>query len=198
MAPSDRSLSLVTGPALREQPAPFSERSDDDLMLLARGGVDGSFSELVRRHQKHTLRVAFRYLGEPALAADVAQNTFVAIFHALATYKAQGHFQAYLYRVLLNQCRMAQRSARVQARALETLSLSRELDATAVLARERRRDVERALQQLSQKLRDVVLLRYGADLGYQDIAGVLEIPLGTVKRRLFVAMGKLRDTLEEP
>jgi RNA polymerase sigma-70 factor (ECF subfamily) len=62
--------------------------------------------------------------------------------------------------------------------------------------RERFRDVQVALGGLSEKLRAVVLLRYSADLGYDEIADTLEIPVGTVKRRLFDAMTKLREAVE--
>lgn len=191
-------LSLVAAPVPATGDLGLAGRSDDDLMLLSRAGVDGSFAELVRRHQARVLRLAFRYVGDLALAADVAQSTFVKVFHALPQYRARGTFKAYLYRILLNQCRMARRSARVQSRALETLSIARDTDVTAVLMRERRRDLESALAQLSQCLREVVLLRYGADLDYAEIAETLAVPLGTVKRRMFVALAKLRDTLEEP
>jgi RNA polymerase sigma-70 factor (ECF subfamily) len=67
----------------------------------------------------------------------------------------------------------------------------------AILARERQRDVDAAVARLRDKLRDVVLLRYSAGLSYEQIAVTLEIPTGTVKRRLFDAMERLRQSLEE-
>ena len=67
-----------------------------------------------------------------------------------------------------------------------------------VLQRERQRDLERAVAGLSTKLRDVVVLRFCAELNYDEIAETLDIPMGTVKRRLFDAMAKLREELEEP
>ena len=65
-----------------------------------------------------------------------------------------------------------------------------------ILQRERERDVEAALARLSDKLRDVVVLRYSAGAGYEEIAATLAIPVGTVKRRLFDAVEKLRRLLE--
>ena len=65
-----------------------------------------------------------------------------------------------------------------------------------LLAQERRRDLERALSSLTDKLRVVVLLRYWGDLDYEEIAEILAVPLGTVKRRLFDAMAKLRELVE--
>ena len=180
---------------------PADARSDDDLMLLARANVPGAFSALVARHQRRALRVAGRQLG-PAVrpaAADVVQNTFIDIYRALPRYQARGQFGSFLFRVLLNQCRMAQRSARIEARKRE-LSATAPADAppheSAVLARERERDTEAALARLGTKLRDVVVLRYTGELSYGEIAAALEIPHGTVKRRLFDAMKKLRKLME--
>jgi len=191
-----RRLSLVATPTEREPPG-LEERSDDELMLFARGGHDAAFSTLIRRHQARTLRLALRYLGREALAADVAQDTFVEVFRALPQYQAHGKFRAYLYRVLLNRCHMAWRAARSEQRALEFIGENTsEIDDAELLLRERFRDVQVALGGLSEKLRSVVLLRYSADLGYDEIAETLEIPVGTVKRRLFDAMTKLREAVE--
>ena len=193
-APKESALRLA---AQRLAAQGLAERSDDELMLLARGGLDAAFDTLIRRHQRPVLRVALRYLGEAALAADVAQNTFVALLRALPDYRANGQFKAFLYRILLNQCRMARRSERSFQRALDQASNATEQDAHAVLFREQRRDVERALLRLSDKLREVVVLRFGADFNYDEIGETLRIPTGTVKRRLFTAKAKLREMLEE-
>ncbi|HEY6724621.1 MAG TPA: sigma-70 family RNA polymerase sigma factor [Polyangiaceae bacterium] len=172
-------------------------RSDDELMLLARSGLDGAFDALIRRHQRPVLRVAVRYLGEAALSADVAQNTFVALLRALPDYRAHGQFKAFLYRILLNQCRMARRSERSFQRALDQASNATAAGAHEVSLHEHRRDVEQALLRLSDKLREVVVLRFGADFNYDEIGETLGIPTGTVKRRLFSAKAKLREMLEE-
>jgi len=174
----------------------FEHQSDDDLMRLAREGVDSAFDELVRRYQVELLRVAARHLGGSALAPDLAQNTFIQVYAALDRYEARGAFRAYLHRVLLNQCRMARRSAQISSRALEHSEISRSADEPQVLEREKWRDLERALNRLSEKLRDVVVLRYCGDLDYEEIAQALSVPVGTVKRRLFDAMAKLREIVE--
>lgn len=170
-------------------------------MLLARGGVVAAFDELVRRHQQVVLNVAARLVGQATAAPDVVQNTFLAVYRALPQYQPLGKFPAYLYRILLNQCRTMRRSAHVEVNALAAL-LHPKLEhdpppEDQILARERQRQVESALNELSPKLRKVVVLRYSAGLSYDEIADTLSIPLGTVKRRLFDAMGKLRHALED-
>jgi len=176
--------------------SPFKGQSDDDLMKLARSGVDSAFDELVRRYQLELLRVAARHLGSRALAPDLTQNTFLQVYGALDRYQARGAFRGYLHRVLLNQCRMAHRSARVSQKALEQSEFEPSADDSQFCERDKRRDLERALNRLSDKLRDVVVLRYCGDLDYEEIAETLAVPIGTVKRRLFDAMAKLRELVE--
>src|SRR5262249_23542096 len=139
--------------------------------------------------------------GRGAPATDVVQNTFLEVYRALARYQPRGRFTSYLYRVLLSQCSMAQRRARTEARAAALPAppapVAPPSQEAAILARERERDVEAALGRLGAKLRDVVLLRYSAELRYEEIAEALAIPVGTVKRRLFDAMERLREMLEE-
>jgi RNA polymerase sigma-70 factor (ECF subfamily) len=194
-------LTLIPPSSPRGGEEPVEERSDDDLMLLARGGVASAFATLVRRHQARALRVVARRLGRGAPAADVVQSTFLEIYRALPRYQPRGKFPSYFYRVLLRQCAMVRRSAGVEARAALVMPAApAETAATqeaAILARERERDVEAALARLSTKLRDVVVLRYSGELSYDEIADVLDVPLGTVKRRLFDALEKLRDVLED-
>ncbi|HEY3353149.1 MAG TPA: sigma-70 family RNA polymerase sigma factor [Polyangia bacterium] len=179
----------------------MESRADDDLMLLARGGVTAAFDTLVRRHQQRVLRVAFKYLGIAAPVRDVAQNAFLEVYRALPHYEPRGRFASFLYRVLLNQCRIEVRRRRshdeaVRASYEEPAPPPRSDD--EVLAGERRREVERAVARLSPKLRDVVVLRFGADLSHPEIAEALHIPVGTAKRRLFDALEKLSALLERP
>jgi RNA polymerase sigma-70 factor (ECF subfamily) len=182
----------------------LDERSDDDLMLLVGGGHPGAFEVLVRRYQARVLRVAGRRLASAATAREVAQETFFKIFQTATRYQPRGLFSAYLFRVLLRECAMAARSAGAERRRLDR---AWELDAglepaTAVppeeliLRRQRDRDLQEAVTRLSPKLRDAVTLVYFAGLSYQDAAETLRIPMGTLKRRIFDALEKLRCATE--
>lgn len=179
------------------------ELGDDELMLLARGGRGVAFDELVRRHQRRVLGVAARYVRELAQARDVAQNAFLELYRALPRYQPRGAFTSFLYRITLNQCRMARRTARAEDRRVEAAALQLtddvepETSEARILAREREREAQRALDGLSERLRAVAVLRYSGDLSYQEIAEVLGTPVGTVKRRLFDALEQLRQRLVE-
>lgn len=171
-------------------------------MLLARGGRREAFDELVRRHQKQVMRIAARYLGDAAGAADVAQATFVELYRSLPRYKAQGRLSSYLYRILINQCHMVKRARRSEGRAFDSLSsepaAAVHVPDQAILERERTREVELALAALSPKLRDVLVLRFTGEVAYEEIAAILKLPLGTVKRRIFDGIEKLRTIMEGP
>jgi RNA polymerase sigma-70 factor (ECF subfamily) len=195
-----RSGQIIPFHEKKREPAPLSHHDDDELLLLARGGKSAAFDEIVRRHQTRALRIASKYLGQTALAKDVTQNAFIEVYRALPRYKPVGRFQAYLYRVLLNQCRMSRRSSRLDERTSKRYAGDPRPDPEQpegqILAQERRREVEHALEQLSTKLRVVLVLRFGGDLSYREIAEVLDLPLGTVKRRIFDALERLRRTME--
>ena len=169
---------------------------DDQLMALVREGRLSAFDELVRRHQTQVIRIASKYFGNEALAKDVSQNTFLAVYRSAHRYQGRGRFGAYLYRVALSQCHMTRRSLRRQKEPIfteaapEATTTSNAVD--DLLAREAHQRVQHAVDRLSDKLKSVVVLRFGGELSYQEISETLGLPLGTVKRRLFDALGKLR------
>lgn len=202
MAPVSKVIPLR--PEMGDEPKPVAleERTDDALMLLARGGVRAAFDTLVRRHQSFALSVAYKYLGSWAAARDAAQNAFLDIYRSLPRYRAEGRFRGLLHRAVVNHCRMAHRAASSERRALEArarmaLVESEAGDDNAILARERSRELARGLARLSQRVRMVVVLRFAGGLSYREIADALKIPLGTVKSRLFLGLEQLRDVLTE-
>lgn len=175
-------------------------RSDDELMVLARGGRPAAFDVLVRRHQASALKVAARYLGSPADARDACQNAFLEVYRSLTRYQPQGSFVFYLRRVLLNQCRMLGRSAATRIRIAGVSSVdvpvAARLPDEALLAKERARALTSAVCELSDKLREVVALKYAGEHSLEETAAILELPVGTVKSRLFSAMDKLKGNVE--
>jgi RNA polymerase sigma-70 factor (ECF subfamily) len=197
---ADKVIPFPGRKALERGNRPLSELGDDELMLLARGGIGEAFDALVRRHQASVLRVAAKLLGRVELAKDAAQRTFLEVYRFLPRYQARGKYQRFMYRVLMNQCRMVGREAvkekklhaRLSTAPMENGSLPEE----RILARERRRELERLLAKLSRKLREVVVLRFSGDLSYDEIGGILDLPVGTVKSRLFSGLGKLRQMMK--
>lgn len=172
------------------EPQVEAELTDDALVDEARQGSMPAFERLVRRHQARALRVAARYSSDASLAQDIAQSAFLELHRSLCRYEARGQFSAYLCRIVINQCRMEGRRRR---RPLAWLLAG---EPRTMASPDEAPDLQHALAQLSDKLREVVVLRYSGDLDLAEIAQALDLPLGTVKRRLFDAMAKLRQTLE--
>jgi RNA polymerase sigma-70 factor, ECF subfamily len=171
-------------------------RDDDALMALARTRRE-AFDVLVARHQQALLRIAAKYLGDAASARDACQATFLEVYRARASYRPSGRFPFFLRRALLNQCHMVARRGRTEAR-LESLDVGPDAPVppdALILAEERRRLVEAEVSKLGEKLRAVVVLRYAGGHSLEDIAEVLEVPVGTVKSRLFAAMKALERAL---
>ena len=129
--------------------APLGLRTDDELMLLAADGSAPAFEVLVRRHQARVLRVAARYLGDASTAGDVAQNAFLELYRVQHRYEPRGRFVAFLFKIALNQCRMAARAAAAGRRARLELCLA-ETSAAKPSFPEDSRDLQRALNQLSE------------------------------------------------
>ncbi len=194
-------LSLVESRQLNSDGSPrtLAEREDDELMLLTRGGVEAAFEQLVQRHQLAVLNFADKFFNNPDLSIEAAQECFTDLFRASQHYKAQGKFKPFLYRVLLNRCRLLYRSVKSQTRWYNPHPLTPEIPNAEdlIIAQERRIEVNRALAKLSKKLREVLALRFGSDLSYREIAEVLDIPMGTVKRRLYDGIEKLRQVMQE-
>jgi RNA polymerase sigma-70 factor (ECF subfamily) len=197
---ADKVIAFPGRKALEHGDRPLGGLADDELMLLARGGVDEAFDVLVRRHQIGVLKVAAKLLGSVELAKDAAQRTFFEVYRFLSQYRARGKYKRFMFQVLMNQCRMVGREAQRDKRILERVAAepvaSGDLPDAHILARERRLELERLLMKLSKKLRVVLVLRYSGELSYQEIGEVLELPLGTVKSRLFSGLEKLRRLMK--
>lgn len=178
----------------------LDRRDDDALMAIAKSGSDGraAFEVLVARHQHAVLRIAAKYLGDVSAARDACQTAFLEIFRDRHAYRAQGRFPHYLRRVVLNQCHMASRHAKtVRLASSDPPPISPTQPDEAILAEERRRVIDAEIAKLNDKLRDVVVLRYAGEHALEEIATILELPVGTVKSRLFSAMQVLGETLKE-
>ena len=179
----------------------LDERDNDELMLLARGGMNEAFDELVKRHQQIVSRVGIKYLGNVSLARDVTQNSFVELYRFLPKYRPCGKFVSFLNRIVINQCRMVVRSRVYERKAILEFagqpSSGSTMPEEQLLARERRRDVERALKRLSPKLREVLILRFTGELSYKEIAETLGLRLGTVKSRIFSGLKNLNQLLRD-
>lgn len=167
----------------------------DDALWVARclQGDTSAFEVLVERYQRVVYGVAFRLTGNAEDARDVAQNAFVRAYERLETYDVRRPFFSWIYRIGVNEGLNYRRTRRV----LEPLANA---EAAAVgddpAARmHASHDVQHALMALAPGHREVVVLKYFADLSYAEIGEALGLPEKTVKSRLFEARRHMEATL---
>jgi RNA polymerase sigma-70 factor, ECF subfamily len=179
-------------------PSPLrpDEMDDRDLIACAQQGDRQAFTELVSRHQGAIVSLTYRMCGDLRLAEDAAQEAFVRVWQNLNSYKPQYAFRGWLYRIAANAALDALRRDRPTAE-LDSLSLADPAATPEQSAEENQRaaQVRRAIAKLSEPLRMVLILREYQELSYQEIAGALDIPMGTVMSRLNAARVQLRKEL---
>ncbi|MFT3926279.1 MAG: RNA polymerase sigma factor [Myxococcales bacterium] len=183
---------------LRAQGVPLEERDDDALMQLSRAGVMAAWEVLVRRHQGALRGYCARVCGS-ALGDEVAQEVLLAVWAERERYQAQGRFRAYLFLVAARRARNALRShkrASERGQAAVPVDFADPLQLDMLLARERERRLFGLLEKLPEDQRASLLLRYAAELDYDEIALVVERPSATVRSRVFLGLKRLRQLLQ--
>lgn len=174
--------------------------ADWDLVRRHVRGERDAFRQLYERYQDKVYASCFRVLGDAAAAEDLAQEIFVKIYDELRHFKFQSKFSTWLYRIAVNHAINKAHEVSRHGRIHERIAREKpgETDGAPV-AQDRFLDdrVQKALMELSEKLRAIVVLRYLEGLAYEEIADVLEISIGTVKSRLFLAHETLRPLLKD-
>lgn len=170
---------------------------DVQLMLETAGGSETAFAELIRRHQNGLLNF-FTRMGVYNDAEDLVQETFVRVWKVRGRYRPTAKFSTFLYVLARNV--WADRGRK--AKRIERLAGSLKTDAdigggNAAPLPAGSLDVQEALGRLSPKLREAIVLNIYQGLRYQEIADVLDIPLGTVKSRINTALQELREIFDE-
>lgn len=180
---------------MEQTPAAADER-DRDLVRRYLEGQRDAAGGLVDHYQKRLFNVALRMLDNAQDAEDVTQTVFFNAFTKLRTFDPRYRFFSWIYRMTVNE------SLNVLKRRKRTVTLEDEHTIAAPgpspdRATEVQDRVERALMRLTPDDRAVVVLKHFVSFSYEEIADVLEIPVKTVKSRLFTARERLRITLRE-
>jgi RNA polymerase sigma-70 factor (ECF subfamily) len=166
-----------------------------------RAGDAPAFEELVMTYQHRVFGVALRMLGNRAEAEDVAQEAFVRAHRALGAFRGDAKLSTWLYAITSRLClnRLAsgeRRMARQGEDALLRLSDAGPRPDAVLERRELETALGRAIAELPEDRRIVVVLRDLEGLSYEEIAQVLELELGTVRSRLHRARAELKEKLE--
>jgi RNA polymerase sigma-70 factor (ECF subfamily) len=179
--------------------------TDEQLVERALAGDGDAFGEVVRRWERKIYALAYAITGSVEEARDAAQETFIAAYRNLQGFRGEAKVSSWLHRIAVNQCITRQRRARVRAETafdeeaagdFLLSTPSNDSPARATESRQRAEAVRRAVASLPHELREVVLMKEFEELTFQEIADALQIPLSTVKSRLYTALKQLRLRLE--
>jgi RNA polymerase sigma-70 factor, ECF subfamily len=175
---------------------PATAVSDEQLMVAFSRGSTDAFSELFSRYKQPLFGFFRRRIADPAQAEELTQETFLAVLRASSRYEPRALFRTYLYAIGFKILRANRRKAAFRATFLGAAAGVREpalqnaLDAEVML--------RQAVGKLERLDREILLLREFEQLSYAEIAGLLRLPVNTVRSRLFRARMALRDLLDAP
>jgi RNA polymerase sigma-70 factor, ECF subfamily len=185
--------------------------TDQEVVLLARGGREAAYRELVRRYERPVFALLYRMVRDRELAEDLAQETFVKALNAIDSYRPEFKFSSWIFKIANNAA-----IDHLRRRELDTLSLDgsphaetpeamqatalqigarQESPLDAVEARELGGAIEAAIGRLRPEYRSCILLRHVEGRAYEEIAEILDLPLGTVKTYIHRARNELRLAL---
>ncbi len=181
---------------------------DEVLVQKAKNGNLDAFDELVRRYEGKIYGLAYRFMGSHADASDLAQDTFIRVYQALAGFRGDAAFSTWLYRIAANICRDELRKRQRR----RSVSIDEMIDASpanvpaasgsyspeeTVQRREVQRQVQFCLNELSDDHRLILVMREIQGLSYDEIASILQCSMGTVKSRISRARSALKDKMSK-
>ncbi len=181
--------------------------NDEHIVERALTGDPEAFGEIVQRWERRIFALTYGMLGREEDARDATQETFLAAFRNLRGFRGEAKVSSWLHRIAVNQCITRQRRAKVRNEA--ALDDEQEKDAArfaaplkyspalSVESRQRTRAVRLAVNSLPLELRQVVVMKEFEELTFREIADALDLPLSTVKSRLYTALQQLHLRLRK-
>ena len=185
--------------------------TDQEIVALAREGREAAYRELIRRYERPVFSLILRMVRDRQLAEDLAQETFIKALNAIGSYRPEFKFSSWIFKIANNAA-----IDHLRRRELDTLSIdgaphatsAEDIEATALQigdrgetplaeleARELGTAIESAIGRLRPEYRSCIMLRHVEGLAYEEIAQLLDLPLGTVKTYIHRARHELRDML---
>ena len=181
--------------------------SDENIVERALTGDAEAFSEIVRRWERRIFALAYGILGREEDARDATQETFLAAFSSLRGFRGEAKVSTWLHRIAINTCITRQRRAKVRNEAaLEDEQERNAAKFSAPVSSSPARAVESgqiteavrcAVNSLPIDLRQIVVMKEFEELTFREIADTLDLPLSTVKSRLYTAMKQLQMRLQK-
>ena len=176
--------------------------SDEELVQRAHSElfhITRAYEELMRRYQRTLFNVCARYLGSERDADDVCQEVMLKVLYGLKNFEGKSKFKTWLYSITYNECITQYRKERRKRRLLDALSLDPVEEAsdekTPVV--EEKTGLEQWLVHVNQIDREILVLRFVAELEFQEIADIMHMGLSATKMRYKRALDKLREKFSE-
>lgn len=200
----------IARPNEEERPRVRDERADEDLMLSLKHGDDSAFAELMRRHRGPIVNYVNRMIGDRDRAEDLAQEVFLRVYRHAGTYRVTARFTTWLYTIASNlgknelRNRARRRNVSVEDTPFELKQEDYHLGTREdFLAPDRIADlndrqikVRQAIDALPEHFRMMLVLRDIEGFAYEEIASMLDLPLGTVKSRINRARLEFKKQVE--
>jgi RNA polymerase sigma-70 factor (ECF subfamily) len=179
--------------------------TDEELVDAFQRGDTSAFDELVSRWQRRIMGAIYRVVGREEDARDICQEAFLKAYRALGGFKREARFSSWMYQIALNLCRDRLRRRRGRTfLALDDASGADEIlpgmhvDAVEdVEVADLSRLVAAAVAALPEEQREVIVLKEYEGMTFVEIAQTLQVPVSTVKTRLYRGLGVLRVALEQ-
>ncbi|MEQ9465499.1 MAG: RNA polymerase sigma factor RpoE [Haliea sp.] len=183
--------------------------TDQQLVARVQKGDSRAFDMLVLKYQHKILGLISRYVHDSDEVQDVAQEAFIKAYRALPRFRGESAFYTWLYRIAINTAKnhLVARSRRPPGSDVEVSDAEyfegggalREIETpeTALFGAELKQVVEQAIRELPDDLRTAVTLREFDGLSYEDIAEIMDCPVGTVRSRIFRAREAIDKKVRE-
>jgi RNA polymerase sigma-70 factor (ECF subfamily) len=180
--------------------------TDEQLVEQAVNEDSEAFGEIVKRWERKIFALCFGMLAREDEARDAAQETFISAYKNLKNFRGDAKVSSWLHRIAVNQCLTVKRRAKTRSESFLDDENNTEEKVFVALARlspsrtteqnERLKIIRQAVASLPADLRQIVVMKEFEEMTFQEISDALDLPLSTIKSRLYTALKQLRMKLE--
>jgi len=185
------------------------KENDSELINKAKNGDAKAYEGLLKKYKNSVYNLVYRMVRDVQEAEDLTQEAFIKAFNSLALFNEEYAFSTWLYKIATNNCIDFFRKRKLQTYSLDKPIQYKDSEIQheipdpdlnpekSILARERSSMIQEAIETLPEKYYTAIVLRHNDEKSYEEIAEILELPLGTVKARIFRAREMLNKVLKE-
>jgi len=185
------------------------KENDSELINKAKNGDAKAYEGLLKKYKNSVYNLVYRMVRDVQEAEDLTQEAFIKAFNSLASFNEEYAFSTWLYKIATNNCIDFFRKRKLQTYSLDKPIQYKDSEIQheipdpdlnpekSILARERSSMIQEAIETLPEKYYTAIVLRHNDEKSYEEIAEILELPLGTVKARIFRAREMLNKVLKE-